>query len=273
MIEPPPSTRKGFDYIWSKWLYNLWAYVMENAVSNYDLDVSRGLISGVTWVNKFGRNPTVDDGVLEEIWTGSAAYVYPDTALMTSISQTTDQAALRGGTIEIQGLDANWEEVIQTATLDASDTTTVVTLTTALIRCYRMKVLEDVITTSQVRVHNAAETQDYAIIGTGLNQTEMAIYTVPANKTAFMTNYYAHHNPKTGNNFTKCPIKIWAKDNANVYERQQKHVTGLAEDGWFQHNFKPYPKFTEKTDIYITAQPTGADADISAGFDLYIVDN
>jgi len=60
---------------------------------------------------------------------------------MTSISQTTDQVAMRSAVIEVQGLDASWDAVTQNATLDASDTTTVVTLTTPLIRVFRMKVL------------------------------------------------------------------------------------------------------------------------------------
>lgn len=237
------------------------------------LEVSKGNVNGHAAVNKFGRNTAVADGVREEIWDGSAAYVYPATALMTSISQTTDQAAMRGEIVEVQGLDANWALTKQNATLDASDTTTVVTLTTPLIRCFRMKVLADVVTTSTIRVHNAGETQDYAIISTGYNQSQMAIYTVPASKKAYLTCYYANHNPKTGNNFTSNPIELWAKDNANGYEKQLKHSLGVPEDGHFQHIFNPYVSFTEKTDIYITSTPAGAAADISAGFDLFLVDD
>ena len=153
---------------------------LHRLTGNQALEAASGNNTGMTSVNKFGRNSAVDIDVQEEIWDGSIAYSFPATALMTSISQTADQATLRGGTIEIQGLDANWDLVVQTATLDASDTTTVVTLTTPLIRCFRMRVLENVVTTSPIRVHNAGETVDYAIISVGNNQTLMAIYTVPA---------------------------------------------------------------------------------------------
>jgi len=271
-IEPPPQVN-DWSWIWTKWIYNFWAWAKENMSKDYALEVSLGNVNGVSHINKFGRNTDVASGEKEQIWDGSAAYVFPATALMTSISQTADQAAMRGATIEVQGLDANWNLVTQNATLDASNTTTVVTLTTAMIRCFRMKVMTNVVSNSPIRVHNAGETQDYAIISTGYNQTQMAIYTVPANKSAYMLSYYAHHNPKTGNNFTSNPIEVWAVDNANSYEAQIKHSVGVAEDGFFQHQFKPYVKFTEKTDIYITSTPVGAAADISAGFDLYIVDN
>ena len=53
-----------------------------------------------------------------------------------------------------------------------------------------MKVLANVVTTSPVRAHNDAENVDYAIISIGKNQTLMALYTVPKNYTAYITNYY-----------------------------------------------------------------------------------
>ena len=136
-----------------------------------------------------------------------------------------------------------------------------------------MKVLADVVSTSPIRVHNAGETQDYAIIGTGNNQTLMAIYTVPNGKTAYMTCYYAHHNPATGQDPTSNPIKLWASDRENSYAKQIKHIVGLPNGDGFQHFFNPYTKFTQKTDIFITASPVGKDANVSAGFDLILVDN
>jgi len=242
-------------------------------IEDSNLRIPSGKISGHSSVNKFGRNINIASGSTEEIWDGSATYVFPSTALMTSISQTTDQVALRGANIEIQGLDSNWDFVTQISILDASDTTTVVTLTTALIRCFRMKVLADVIGDSDIRVHNAGETQDYAIITAGNNQTLMAIYTVPNGKTAYMTCYYAHHNPATNQNPTSNAIVLWASDRDSSYAKQIKNVVGLPDAGGFQHLFIPYIKFTQKTDIFITASPVGKAADVSAGFDFILIDN
>ena len=243
-------------------------------VTDMMLDIPRGNVPGMSSVNKFGRNDAIASGSTEDIWDGGGTYSFPATALMTSISQTADQAALRGEIVEVQGLDANWNLVVQNATLDASNTTTVVTLATALIRVFRMKVLANVVSTSPIRVHNAGETVDYAVIATGNNQTLMAIYTVPADTTAYMTKYYATLNPGSGN-LTAMTIRLWARDNENGYQRQLKHVIGLDEDGTsgFQHVFVPYYKFEQKTDIYIDGTTAGAAADISAGFDLIVIDN
>ena len=241
--------------------------------TQYAIYAASGADSNFTAINKFGRNAAVASGGTEEIWDGSAAYVFPATALMTKISQTTNQAAMTGKVIEVQGLDANWAAVTQDVTLNASDTTTAVTMTTPLLRCFRMKVQADVVTDQPIRCHNDAESQDYAIIGAGNNQTLMAIYTVPADTVAYMTNYWAHHNPATGATFTSNPIKLWASDRANSYAKQLKHVVGVPEDSGFQHPFDPYIKFTEKTDIFLTASPVGAAADVSAGFDLLLTND
>jgi len=244
----------------------------ENQFIDPALEMARGNVPGLSVINKFGRNDTIASGTTEDIWDGSALYSFPATALMTSISQTTDQVAMRGATIEVQGLDANWDLVVQDATLNASNTTTVVTLTTPLIRVFRMKVQAAVVGDSTIRVHNAGETQDYATITTGNNQTLMAIYTVPNGKTAYMTRWYATVNPATNLDPTSMAVRLWAKDNDNGYERQLKHVEGITE-GQHIHTYYPYKKFTQKSDIYIDASPAGKAADVSAGFDLILVDN
>jgi len=248
---------------------------MTRAVRDFFLSVPAGRYPEYSSVNKFGRNSDIASGTTEDIWDGSALYSFPTTAVITSMSQTANQAALVGGTIEIQGLDADWNAVTQEKDLDGTNTTTVVTLDTPLIRVFRMKVLENVITDSPVRVHNAGETQDYAIISIGNNQTLMAIYTVPNGKTAFVTQWYANLNPATNKDPTTMNMRLWGRDNDAGYERQLKHTLGLNPSGasHFLHSFAPYYKFTQKTDIYLDGTTVGKAADISAGFDLILQDN
>ena len=238
------------------------------------LEIAMGNIPGQSHINKFGSNPTIDDGTTEEIWDGSASYSFPATALITSMSQTADQLTMRGATIEIQGLNSSWEAVTQTKALDASSTTTVITLDTALIRVFRAKVLANVVSTSPIRIHNAGETVDYAIIQTGFNQTLMAIYTVPADKTAYITSYYGDYVRDSVKDPDGIDIDLFVADRANSYEFQIKHQKGTPKQApGFQHFFKPYMKVTEKSDIVLRGTPDGADAHIHAGFDLILVDN
>jgi len=206
---------------------------MKNLGYEFGIEVAKGNIPNHSHINKFGRNTAIDSSTTEEIWDGSATYVFPATALMTSISQTADQELMRGATIEVQFLDANWDEVVQDAVLNGTNTTTVVILSTPLIRCYRMKVNANVVGDSPIRVHNTAENQDYAIISIGNNQTLVAVYMIPNGKTGYITNYWAHHNPATGQDPTSHPISLWCTDNENSFAARLQHLVGLPNGGGF----------------------------------------
>jgi len=146
-----------------------------------------------------------------------------------------------------------------------------------MIRIFRMKVLADVVSSSDIRCHNAGETIDYAVIQAGNNQTLMAIYTVPNGKTAYMTSYYADNVPTATKKPDSVEFQLWVADRDNSYEFQLKHEKAIPISGvGFQHYFKPYFKITQKSDIRISADVvggTGDDGHPHAGFDLILVNN
>ena len=247
------------------------------------LDVPAGNITGVSTVNKFGQNTAIAAGATETIWDGSNAYTFPAGATITHIRAAVNSVATQGLQIEVQGLDVDWALSVATHTLDGTDSTTEVALATAgvnLRRVFRMKVVDSTAADQDIWVGAtgmAAATAN-GIITAGNNQTLMAIYTVPANKTAYMTNYYVTLNKASGGGSTLgATIKLWAIDNHNSYVKQIKHVVGVDANANSAnaHNFDPYFKITQKTDIYIDAtnQSGSVVGDISAGFDLYIVDD
>lgn len=243
---------------------------------NVQLAAASGNDASMTSINKFGRNVNVADGVQEEIWDGSIAYTFPtDATEITHIRAAVDSATTQGAVIEVQGLDVNWAAVTQTKALDVTNSTTEVELDTALRRVFRMRVLDADVMDQNIWVgdDDFVVAAAKAIIIAGNNQTLMAMYTVPANKVAYMTSYSAAIVAGVGNP-TSCVIKLWARDNANGYAPQIKHTISvdLDFDATAHESFNPYYRFGEKTDIYITATPAGASADVTAGFDLIIVD-
>jgi len=243
-------------------------------ISDNWLDVASGSVAGQSSVNKFGGNPLVSSGTEEDIWDGGGTYSFPTTADITHISQATDQVAMRSGTIEVQGLNTSWELVVQTKDLDASDTTTAVALDTPLRRVFRMKVLEDVVGDADISAHNSGDTTTYATMQAGNNQTLMAIYTVPAGKTAYMNQYYCSVIESTGKEPKSTEFTLWVADRASGYEFQIKHAQGVPKAGaGIQQKFKPYMKITEKSDIKLSAYPDSENAHVHAGFDLILVDN
>lgn len=54
--------------------------------------------------------------------------------------------------------------------------------------------------------------------------------------------------------------------------QQRKDLHGLTV-GSLPISYKPYYKFTEKTDIYYIASPVGKAASVSLGFDLMLINN
>jgi hypothetical protein len=244
---------------------------------HYDpLAIAKGEVAGHTVVNKFGRSTAITTGNTWEVFDGNRAYVYPSSASITHVRAAADSATTQSMVIEVQGLDTNWALVTQNATLDATDSTTEVALSTALRRCFRIKVLDASVADQNIwaGATGVAAATASAIIIAGNNQTLMAIYTVPAGKNAYLTNYYATANPGGGAP-TTFNVSLWAQDNANSYAPQLKHIQGVSADtdayGRMQHNFYPFYKFTEKTDIIIKGSPSGASVDVSAGFDLIVV--
>jgi len=243
---------------------------------DFALQLARGQIYNHSSINKFGRNATVASGATETIWDGSSLYTFPtDTTTMTHIRAAVDSATTQGAVIELQGLNSDWELVTQTKALDGTNSTTEVELDTALIRCFRMKVLDASVMDQNIWLgdDDFVVAAAKAIIVAGNNQTQMAMYTVPAGYSAYMTSYYARELPVTGNAATSLNVKLWAKDNANGYAPQLKHTIGLAVGGKEQHFFSPYLAFGEKTDIYTTLTTVGGTSDITSGFDLIIVKN
>ena len=233
-----------------------------------------GNIPGVSHINKFGANVDIASDTTEDVWDGGGTYSYPTLPLMTKLSQTANQAAMVGAEIEVQGLDANWDLIVQTKALNASNTTTPVTLDTPLLRAFRMKVLANVVGDSPIRLHNDAEDVDYAIISIGNNQTLMALYTVPFGKTAYLTNYYGGLVNTGVATPTNAQFDLWAADRVNNYEFQLKHEVGLPKEGpGFQHDFNPYVVFAEKTDIKISCGVEDKDGHAHAGFDIILIDN
>lgn len=242
--------------------------------------IAMGLVNGTSQINKFGAAPTIAAGATADIWDGATTYSFPATATITHIRQATNQVGTDGGAaIEVQGLDANWLQVTQTALLDATDTTTEVELTTPLLRVFRMKVNDNIVAAANIwcgATGMVAGTAN-AIIIAGNNQTLMAIYTVPAGKTAYMTQYYADNVPSAARQPDSVEFKLWMADRVKGYEFQLKHMRGIPLGaGGFIHDFTPYLKITEKTDIKISATVDGGagkDGNPHSGFDLILIDD
>lgn len=245
------------------------------------LDIAAGNISGATSINKFGGGFESAANTKSDIWdngANNAVYDFPTTATITHARAAVDSATTQGMVVQVQGLDANWDLVLQEVTLDATTSTVEVALTTALIRVFRMKVHDNLVADQDIWVGatGMAVGTVNGVIQAGNNQTLMAIYTVPAGYTAYMANYYCTVGNELAANKTPATttVGLWAADRASGYEFQLKHVLSInAGQSSGQHDFSPYTKFTEKTDIKLTSTCITEPGYIHGGFDLVLIAN
>ncbi len=219
------------------------------------------------FISKFGHDSAAENATIE-VWDGSFAYSYLSSAttLYLSSSDTNDDQVY-----EVFGLDADWEE--QMVQVTANGFVSVV-LSSTWIRVFRVRNLGTtdnagiiyVSTDNDAGGDGVPDTQSdiKAQISVGMNQTLMAIWSVP-NKTnrAFITNFYASMSAATSKT---AEIGLWVRPFGGVF--QVKKIFSINSGNTFQLKYDFALPVEGKSDIKVTSNASGA-AEISAGFDLW----
>jgi len=233
----------------------------------FEVNVSKGLISGHSFVSKFGQNESIGTGAFEDIWDGGGTYTYPadSTAPITHIYST---AAGDTQQYEVQGLDINGDLVVQNVTATG---TTVSILTTALWRVFRIKNIGTTDNAGVIHASDAGKAVSYAQIGIGNNQTLMALYTIPNGKTGYLCCGGASMVGLT--RAYSIDGHFYMRSFGGVF--QLKNTFGLSSDGSssFEHTYKYPLPIAGKTDIRVRAVSSAANGVLNATFDILLVDN
>lgn len=175
----------------------------------------------------------------------------------------------------IFGLDASMEE--QEEFIIMNGTTNVPTVNT-YYRIFRMHIdgAASRTVTNEGDISATAQTDATvtAQINAGNGQTGMAIYTVPSNKTAYMTQVFADLVQSKAS-VARLSVRETPMASIDGLGSRIQHFFGLENgSGHYHHTFKPYKKFLSNTDIFVRIDEVSAnDMDISAGFDIILVDN
>lgn len=245
------------------------------------LAIAEGKVTKKTFIHKFGHAGEIDVAdTFVPIWDGAGVltagnrdYNY---SITNDINTVSSSNVADTHDLEIQGLDINYELITQTVTLNGQNK---VTLTTPLLRVFRMfnnnssdfagNIYCYVDTAISVGVPTDT-TKIRAIINNGNNQTLMALYTVPAGKTAYMRDYYVALLRSADN---QSRVKLWSRLEGKVF--RLKHQIAVSNRGTsaYQHRFEEPEVFTEKTDIYLSADADANDTEVSGGFDIVLKDN
>jgi hypothetical protein len=258
---------------------------LQRVVNSADLDRNRNKIIGEGAHRKFGYNETVANNNFEVIWAGAHIdgtlnYPFPQTAETLRVKAggnvNDTSAGIGARTILISGLDENWDEVIEVVTLNGASASAATTAT-----FFRVNHVEIVTVgtygggnTGNIVIENTASVQALAYIPTGLGNTQQAVYTVPADKTAYITKIKV--SVGQGNS---ADIRLFHIDTADVLAAPfgPKHFEWGVEDysGADIFTLATYLKVEEKNDIFADSQRiTGSgQARVSFDFEYILVSN
>ena len=257
----------------------------------FALQVSRGLVSGITAVNKFGSAPSGIQTSATDIWSRADAtptqqiWVAPTTARIHAIVSSSDldgktasPSSVGARTLKIWGL-TSWTtaEVNETVTLDG---TTSVNTANSYVIIHRMKVLTAGTTAINVGTITATAATDTTITAVILptdGQTQMAIYGAPSTQTFYLVSYGLSINDSVAQTRVKCTLEVNETPDSsplNVrFTRKWELQIQNSGTSFANREFEPYIALPGPCIIKVQGTANTPDVDGSAAFNGYLVTN
>jgi hypothetical protein len=210
-----------------------WTVSALNTTTNsgsFEWQVARGAVTGAVAVNVFGHQDLISITPWA-VWDRAADYVFPTTASQLTVVSTsaTDNNTCR---VTIFGLDADWNPLVEQVALTGTNT---VTTAGTFLRINQM--LMTAPATGQINNVGTitAKIGDtiYAQINPGIGKTKMAVYSVAAGKSFYLTQITALAGSATGtskymnfqavikNNLTGVSFTLLQATWQNVYQVQR----------------------------------------------------
>lgn len=227
---------------------------------NFGLGVAKGQFQNVTHVHKFGAVPAMSVNTTGTLWDVNDT-LYPWSAFSSAgtLSLSRDSASDADKVVTLVGLDANYAQITESVTLTAASGNVT---TQSFIRIFRAYM------TTGSNVGNVNVTKGgttVARINAGKSQTLMAIYTVPAGRSAYLLQGTASCQAgadATGDMF----IRYFGEASFRVGHSFEVSGNG----GQYLHPFIVPIRIPEKSDIDVRALVRSNNARVTAAFDLLL---
>ena len=220
-----------------------------------NLGIARGDYKDLSYINKFGRNPSIGNAP-ETVWNTGGIYTYlSEASTVYAYSADADDAAAGAGarTIEIQGLDSNYNVITDTVTVGGAVSTN------SFLRIFRCRVAtagatgvnEGNIIISTGAGGTGTTLCTIGTVGTGtvygVGQSFLGLYTVPAHCRGYLTSW----SVGVGAYNDTCLALIKNSTGAtNVYNTSD--IMECSGGQWTRYYDVPIV-FAERTDIEIRA--------------------
>lgn len=245
----------------------------ERRHEDFPLQVSRGQIPGHRNVTVFGFNPDVDSAQVS-VWPLPSLITFPATALQMTVSSSSadDTSAGTGArTIVVEGLDANYNEVTETVTMNGQ---TAVTMTNALLRvnyAYVATAGSGNSAAGDIHIGTGTVTAGvpatvYDIIKFDYNVTTTGSFTIPAGHTAYVSQGLFSTGQAGGSNSVQGRLLTRGIDNI----RRTAAITTI-NNGVANYVFEYPLAVPEKTTVEATAIGSSSNNACSSMFILLLV--
>jgi hypothetical protein len=222
----------------------------------FGLGLQQGLVNRFSGIHKFGLNTAVGSS-FETIWDGNNLYTYASAGTATATSSDADDNT---GTVEIQGLDENYDLATETLTIGGSAGSTTFS---RVFRAFMKTANTGDANVGDITITVSSTT--VAKIQAGYGQTLMCVYTVPRNYVAYLMQIDVGSSKDLENEIRFITKEI---SNGNVWNTKAFVTT---RGGFIEKNYIVPVKIQEKTDIELQGKASATSA-ISAGFELILQD-
>ena len=242
-------------------------YIWDEA---WELNISRDKVRGAYHIIKFGENLDVDghwkqSGMVVDLY----SYLTSATVLTVTSTDGDDSASGTGArTVTVEGLDANYNQVSETLTVGGGAGSVeffrvfrafVATSGSSGTNEGTISIAQGATTLAQIRAVGSPSS-------TGLGQTFMSIYTVPAGYTGYIFDWNVSTAKADGDVFL---VKKGHNDNGTWRSQDVMHTNQNS----IERNYKFPLKIEEKADIEVRAYSATNNMKCAATFCILLVQN
>lgn len=213
------------------------------------------LPTGRSHINKFGHCGTDHNGTAT-VWDGnstSAIYPYPSSGVASITSSSGDDT---GEIVEVQGLDGDYEQVVENIAVGATGSVT-------FSRIFRARKLTAT-NVGTITINQGGALAAQILPGNG--QTLMALYTIPAGKTGYLLKFHGNVNKAN----VEVSFKLFVRPFGSAFNLKGMFSTQGGNP--ITYDYPIALQFDETTDIRVDATSSAA-AGTGAIFDILLVDN